>query len=93
MNTIMAEWNNNLEHTEIVDYNDFDIEGMESPLTDEEFSKYESYIHELTYATGRETGFDLLIDEFLSQYYGTGTLSARDCAEQIQERAIIYYNE
>lgn len=75
------------------DYYDFDIAGMESPLSEEQFAVLENTISKLTYATGREMGFDILMDEFLTQYYRTDTLSAEDCARQIQDGAYIYYNE
>ena len=70
-----------------------DFDAMEDPLPAEVFQRFDQVLSQCSGQQDLPFGLNVNVLDLLWQYYDTDTLSAEDCARQIQERAEIWLQE
>ena len=71
----------------------FDPASFGDPFPQEFLEKFDQAVSSLNFAVNDIAPMESIYNPILKTYYGTDTLSAQECARQIQDRVEIWLNE
>ena len=71
----------------------FDPASFDDPFSQEFLEKFDQAVSSLNFAVNDIAPMESIYNPLLKTYYGTDTLSAQECARQIQDRVEIWLNE
>lgn len=71
----------------------FDPASFDDPFSQEFLEKFDQAVSSLNFAVNDIAPMESIYNPILKTYYGTNTLSAQECARQIQDRVEIWLNE
>ena len=71
----------------------FDPASFDDPFSQEFLEKFDQAVSSLNFAVNDIAPMESIYNSILKTYYGTNTLSAQECARQIQDRVEIWLNE